>query len=123
VIIEDELPVMSLQRLIVDLGRYPQNLVRIAFSGTHVTRFDVAELSIGEPEAHSHLSENVFLVRMEHAVRHRDVEETFKHVLQELAVILQQRCKLLGISFVADDVLLGEVGRCVTRSPSRPRAP
>src|SRR6266540_2619495 len=54
--IDDELAVVTLQHVIVDFGRYPQNLVRIAFSRTHMARFDVAELGSGEPEALGYVS-------------------------------------------------------------------
>jgi hypothetical protein len=56
VIIEDELTVVVLQHIIVDFGRYPQNLVRIAFSRTHMARFDVVELSRGESESLGYVS-------------------------------------------------------------------
>ena len=72
---------MTLERRIVDFGRYPQHLVWIAFVRTHVARFDIGELCSGEPKAPGCFSQEFLLVGMEHTVRHRDVEETVNHVL------------------------------------------
>src|SRR5215469_13601215 len=51
VIIENQLAVVPLQSDIVDVGRYPQNLVWIGFSSAHMARFDVVELRASEPKA------------------------------------------------------------------------
>src|SRR4029079_3638032 len=51
VIIQNQLVVVALQSVIVDAGRYPQNLVRIGFSSAHMARFDVVKLRASEPKA------------------------------------------------------------------------
>lgn len=48
VIIYDELPIVNLQRIIANVGRYAQNLIRTLLAEF---TWDVAKLSIGEPKA------------------------------------------------------------------------
>src|SRR5215813_5956313 len=81
VIVGDELPVVNFERIVADLGRDTQDLIRITLGRTHVARLDVAELSIGESEALRHRSEKLLLVGMKHSICLGDVEETFKHIL------------------------------------------
>jgi len=50
-IIENQSVIVALQSVIIDVGRYPQNLVRIGFNSTHMARFDVVELRASEPKA------------------------------------------------------------------------
>ena len=50
-IIENQLVVVGLQSVIVDVGRYPQNLLRIGFNNSaHMARFDVVELCARKPK-------------------------------------------------------------------------
>jgi hypothetical protein len=81
VIVGDELPVVYFQRLVVDPGRDAQDIIRIALIGTNMTRFDVAELGIGESKALSHLSKKLLFPWIKHTIRLGYVEETFKHII------------------------------------------
>src|SRR6516165_10997593 len=74
-----------------------------------MARFDVVELRASEPKALGDVSYKLLFVGVKHTVSHGDVEQTLEHVLQEFVVALQQRCKLIGISLVAHDILLGEI--------------
>jgi len=80
-IVDHELAVVNFQRIIAGLGRDTQNFIRILLGGSGVAHFDVAELNVCESEAPGYFSQKLFLVGMEHPVRHGDVEETFQHVL------------------------------------------
>ena len=89
-ILEHQLVVVVLQRVIINVGRYPQDLVGVGFNPAHVTRFSVVELGWGEPEALGYLlREKLLLVWMEHAIGHGDMEQTLKDVLQKFTVALQ----------------------------------
>src|SRR4029079_11802049 len=56
-IIEDQLVVVAPQNVIVDVGRYPQNFVRIGFNNSaHMARFDVVELRASKPEVVGNVS-------------------------------------------------------------------
>jgi hypothetical protein len=50
-ILKHQLVIVMLQPVIIDVRRYPQNLVRVDFNGTHVARFEVVELRRGKPKA------------------------------------------------------------------------
>lgn len=57
-IVGDELPIVNFQRVITDLGRNAQDVIRIALGKTNVACLDVAELSMSEPEPLGYLSKS-----------------------------------------------------------------
>ena len=87
-IVGDQLSIVNFQRIVADLARNAQNLIGIVFGRARVPCLNVAELHVGKSEAPGDLSEKTLFVGMKDSVCHGDVEETFKHVLQEPVVVL-----------------------------------
>ena len=54
-----------------------------------LTGLDTVELGVGKAEALGDLREELSLLRVKRIVRLGDVEETFEHVLEQLAVALE----------------------------------
>ena len=68
-----------------------------------------AELAVGEAETGGDGLEELVLLGMQHAVGSRHVHEALEHVLQKLAVVLEQGRDLAGVGLVAGHVLLGQI--------------
>ena len=101
--------VVALQLLIADRGLEAEHLVGIALGGSDVAGPDRAEFDVGKAEALGDLAEELFFLGVQRLVGLGDVEQTFEHVLEQLAVALEDDDELLGTSLVARHVLLGEI--------------
>src|SRR6185312_16306900 len=76
---------------------------------SRVARFDVAELGLSDAKSLGNLSQKLHFVWMEHPVRLGDVEQAFQHVLEQLAVALEDGGELVGKGLVSSDVPFGEI--------------
>ena len=108
-IVCDKHAVVALQLLIADRRLDAEHVVGIALSSNDVAGLDVAELGVGKAEELGDLPEELFFLRMHLVVGFGDMEETFKHVLEQLAVAPEEGDELFGAGLIAGHVLLGEI--------------
>jgi hypothetical protein len=105
----DKPAVVALQLLIADGRLDAQDVEGIVLGSDDVASLDVAKLGVGKTEALGDLPKELFLLRVQCLVGLGNVEEAFKHVLEQLTVALERRGELLGVGLVAGYILLGEI--------------